>query len=192
MTTGNDPVKTKKMTKMTVLILTLWTLATAGAPGIPAASGTAAVSRGRVNPADDAQLVEKAVMIGIRIIQSSEVAQTKAVDPAILKFAALLVQDHRAANQELMDVAGSAGIPVPTDAYPDNREVMETVNERAGPEFEKNYIRDMVKDHQKAINICKKGISSAESKPLSDFFSRHLTKLQEHLAHARKLEDQTR
>lgn len=178
-----------KVIKETVLIMTLWALATAGSSRtgmeseVPVAK--AVPSENRYN---DAQLVEKAVMTGIRIIQSSEVAQTKASNPAILQFAARLIQDHRSANQELMSLAAAGNIPVPTDAYPDKREVMETVNERAGPEFERSYIRDMVKDHIRAVNIYKKGISAAENRQLTDFFKRHLPALQAHLERARMFE----
>lgn len=136
---------------------------------------------------NDAQLVEKSVMAGIRIIQASEAAQTKASDPDILQFAARLIADHRSANQELMNLAAAANIPVPTDAYPDKREVMEAVNERAGPEFEKGYIRDMVKDHMKALSLYKKGVSAADNEQLSSFFKRRLPGLQGHLDRARML-----
>lgn len=174
-----------KLLKKTFFIVTLWTLLAA----------TSSRPTTRINPSpgptssairyDDAQLVEKAVMAGIRIIQASEVAQTKASNPGILQFAARLIEEHRSANQELMTLAAAANIPVPTDAYPDKREVMEAVNERAGPEYEKAYIRDMVKDHMKAVSLYKKGTSTADNKQLSSFFDRHLPGLQDQLDRAR-------
>jgi putative membrane protein len=182
-----------KAMRRTVLIFALWVVAgtiASRSTATPVISGPFAVLV-KEGPTDDATLVEKSVMIGVRVIQASEVAETKVQDPSILNFARLLIQEHSSINQALMDLSGTLNIQVPTDAIPRKPGTMDTVNDRAGPDYEKNYLRTMVKDHMKAVSLYKRAGPKAQTDQLRDFYSKHLAKLEELLKQAEMLQTQT-
>ena len=61
---------------------------------------------------EDKRFVQEAAAGGMAEVELSKIAQ-KSENPDIKRFADRMVQDHMAANQELMSVTGGLGIDVP-------------------------------------------------------------------------------
>lgn len=137
----------------------------------------------------DAKLVEKAMQVGIKEIAESEAAQTKVNDPNLREFATRMIAEHRKTNQELMTIAGAEGIPVPMEVLPEKPGVMNSVNEKAGEEFERRYVKTMIQDHFKAVKLFERAAKSAKNVMLKRFFEQKIGVLRSHLEQARKFND---
>src|SRR5690606_10045374 len=97
---------------------------------------------------DDVDFAVKAANSGLKEVRAGEVAQEKAQDQRVKDYAAMMVQDHSKANEELKSLAASKNITLPTAPGEDHLEDISDLNSHSGADFDKEYIGLMVDDHQ--------------------------------------------
>ena len=71
-----------------------------------------------------------------------KMAQTKGQSDGVKKFGTRMVTDHSNANNELMALAAKKGVKLSS---------AKSKMEKMGANFDKDYMADMVKDHQKDL-----------------------------------------
>ena len=135
---------------------------------------------------DDAKFAVTAANGGLLEVQLGKLAKTKATSPQVLEFASMMVDDHSAANKELMDLAGKKVITLP--AILDNKTQKEYNDfEKMGKkDFDKAYMDYMVKDHKEDIDEFKKEAESGKDAELKAFANKTIPVLQHHLEIAEK------
>jgi putative membrane protein len=123
-------------------------------------------------------------------IQAGKLAETKAADPAVKKFAARMVHDHTATTHQLQQLLKSGSISAtPPTELDERRKGMINNLESANPsDFDKTYIDQQVAAHQEAVNLFNGYASKGDNDALKTFASTTLPKLQDHLSMAKDIQ----
>lgn len=140
--------------------------------------------------ASDNGFVEKAARGGLAEVQLGQLAQEKATNPDVKAMAQHIVQGHQKANQELQQMAQSKGITVPTDVGRKYEKSHEKLAKLSGAEFDKEYVKAMVKDHKDDIKDFQKQAKRGDDPELKSWAAQTVPVLQEHLKMAEALQDQ--
>ena len=138
---------------------------------------------------DDTDFAVEAANSGLTEVQVGEIAQQKAMDQRVKDFAAMMVQDHTQANEELKALAVSKNITLPTAPGEDHLEIISSLNETTGAEFDKEYMGLMVDEHQKAVDLFEEAAEDSDDAEIRTFASQKLPALKKHLEDAKHLED---
>jgi putative membrane protein len=83
-------------------------------------------------------------------IQLAQLALQKSANEAVKKFAQHMIDDHTAISQSLKPFADELGVLAPKPARMDQIEY-DRLSGLAGADFDREYLADMVKDHQKDL-----------------------------------------
>ena len=78
-------------------------------------------------------------------------ASSKGATQDVRDFANMLVTDHSAHKQRLIDLANSAGVAVPTEPAETGRAQLEKLEKLSGPEFDKALLETLIGNHKKGI-----------------------------------------
>jgi putative membrane protein len=138
----------------------------------------------------DKTFAKKAAQGGLAEVQVGQLAQQKATSPQVKEFAQTLVNDHMQANQELQQIAQGAGMTLPSEPGNKEQEAMQKLQNLSGPAFDKAFVRDEIKDHQKDIEEFQKEAQSGSDPALKAFAEKTLPVLQKHLQMAQSLNQQ--
>ncbi|WP_347137459.1 DUF4142 domain-containing protein [Paracoccus sp. SSK6] len=129
--------------------------------------------------------VEKAATSNMFEIQSSQMAQDKATDPALKEFAAQMITDHEKAGADLKAAAGD--IPVPTELAPKEAEMMGLLEKAEGAEFDDLYKTMQVRAHTEAVALFQGFAENGDDADLKAFATATLPTLEEHKAHIEQI-----
>jgi len=118
---------------------------------------------------------------GLAEVQLGQLAAQKATSPQVKAFAQRMVTDHTQANQDLMQVAKSANIDLPTQVDAKQEKEMDRLRALSGTAFDTAYMQHMVQDHKKDVSDFQKEAKSGGDSSLKGFAQKYLPTLQEHL-----------
>lgn len=138
------------------------------------------------NTKEDA-FIEKAIAGNLAEIKVGELAQQKGATEGVRHFGTVLEQDHSTANQHAMSAASSMGVTPPAQPSPEAQELYQHLASLSGSEFDKAFVKAMVKDHKKDISEYKKQASGSNS-PAATYAAETLPDLHKHLRLAESLE----
>src|SRR5690554_4613679 len=141
------------------------------------------------NQEDDADFAVKAADSGLAEVNASEVAQEKAQDQRVKDFAAMMIQDHTKANEELKTLAANKNITLPTAPGEPHLKNIADLNSYTGADFDREYMDLMVDDHQKAVSLFEDAAEDAEDAEIRAFAAKTLPSLEKHLEHAKTIRD---
>jgi len=82
-------------------------------------------------------------------VEVSKLAQDKTKNERVKHFAAMMVQDHSQANDELKGLASQKNVTLPAAISEDNQKHKDDLSKKNGKDFDKSYMKMMVDDHQK-------------------------------------------
>ena len=134
----------------------------------------------------DLDFVLKAASGGMEEVALGELAVQKVQSQQLKELAQLIVQDHTAANQELMQVAGSKGIQVPETTSPASQTVAASMSELNGSEFDLAYVLQQQGAHLATVALFDFAANHAMDPDVKAFAQKYLPKIQ---AHTRKIEE---
>jgi putative membrane protein len=101
----------------------------------------------------DKQFLTKASQGGFDEIQLSKLAETKATEPQVKAFAHKMVVEHTALAAHMKPFAEAWSLTPPTTLDPDHQAEYDKLKSLSGPEFDKEYINVMEKDHHDALDL---------------------------------------
>lgn len=156
------------------------TAADRSAPGAASAMGNMAGGSGKL-AAGDRKFVMEAAEGGMKEVEFGRVAADKASDPAVKQFADRMVRDHSEADKKLMDVAQSKGVTPPPKIKSSDQRTLDKLSKMSGDKFDRAYMDDMVKDHQKDVKDFQKEAKSGKDPEVKGFAADTLPVLEEHL-----------
>src|SRR5262249_5460368 len=128
----------------------------------------------------DRTFIAKAAEDGRDEVALGKLAQGKASNDAVKQFGQRMVEDHGAANQELTQLAENKGMKLQAKAPKANRE-MERLAKLQGPQFDREYVNAMVKDHKHDVAEFRRMQSGAVDPNLKAWVDKTLPTLQDHL-----------
>jgi len=135
----------------------------------------------------DHNFLMDAAMGGMMEVELGRIAAQQGMSDAVKQFGQRMVDDHSKANSELMSLASSKGITLPTTLDEKHREHMTKLSGMSGEDFDRAYGRMMLTDHRKDVSEFEKQSTRGTDADLKAFASRTLPTLQEHLQMAEAL-----
>jgi len=100
----------------------------------------------------DRNFVQDVSQLNADEIDLSRLAVAHASNPEVKKFAKMVLDDHTAAGEKLSGVATQNGIETRADLDDSHRKLHDTLAERQGADFDKDYMDAMVDDHNKLVD----------------------------------------
>jgi putative membrane protein len=143
---------------------------------------TAAPSR-----VDDKKFVKNAALGGLTEVELGKLAAQKASDQKVKDFGQKMVDDHTKANDELKQAASKSNIPVPDSLDSKHQSHVDKLAKLSGGEFDKAYVKDMLKDHQTDVQEFKEEAQNGTDPNVKAFASTALPVLQHHLEMVKEL-----
>jgi putative membrane protein len=128
-----------------------------------------------------------AAMGGLMEVELGRMATQQGASDAVKQFGQRMVDDHSKANEELMSLASSKGITLPTELDEKHRSHMTKMSSMTGADFDREYVKMMVSDHRKDVSEFEKESTRGTDADLKAFAGRTLPTLQEHLQMAEAL-----
>jgi putative membrane protein len=135
----------------------------------------------------DRNFIMDAAMGGMMEVELGRIAAQKGMSDAVKQFGQRMVDDHGKANTELMTLATSKGITLPTAIDDKHRQNVTKLSAMSGAEFDRAYAKMMLKDHEKDVSEFEKQSMKGTDPDVKAFASKTLPTLQEHLTMARAL-----
>ncbi|HEX3071450.1 MAG TPA: DUF4142 domain-containing protein [Thermoanaerobaculia bacterium] len=135
---------------------------------------------------DDTTFVNKAAQGGMAEVSLGQLASSKATNADVKAFGDRMVTDHTRLNDELKQFAQSKGVTLPADVDKESKDTADKLSKASGKEFDKAYIDDMVKDHEKDIKEFEKQSKDAKDADLKAWVTKSLPTLQDHLKMAKE------
>lgn len=165
----------------------------------PAGSKTQGTGASSAAKAPDKKLVEglEKLHAGNQAeIQGGKLAQRSATNADVKAFGEKLVTDHMQMDQQLTSTARTLGVSLEgkefTKAHKDGQKRMTSLAKKTGADFDKAYVKDMVKDHEKDADDVKDLGERARKDGQTDvatLLDQAEQTIQGHLATAKQLED---
>jgi len=134
---------------------------------------------------DSAKFANEAAQGGLAEVQLGRLALEKAADPSVREFGRRMVSDHSKAGTELKALAAKKGMQLPADMNSDQKSEMDKLAKLSGPDFDKEYMSAMVKDHEDDVKAFETQSKNGNDAEVKAFAAKTLPTLQEHLQMAR-------
>jgi putative membrane protein len=122
----------------------------------------------------------KAAEGGMAEVELSKLAQTKAQNADVKKFAQTMVTDHTKANGELKTLAGKMNVTLPSELNSTHKSTADKLNSLTGADFDKAYVDAMVKDHDDAVSLFQTEADGGTTADLKAFAAKTLPTLKSH------------
>jgi putative membrane protein len=133
--------------------------------------------------AQDRTFMEDAAKGGMHEVQMGHLGIERGQSQAVKGFSQRLINDHNMANQELAALAKQKGVLLPGD----DAKMVAPITTKSGADFDKEFGRVMIEDHQKDISAFEKEASFGNDPDVKNWASKTLPTLRAHLAEAQAL-----
>ena len=167
------------MTKMTKLL----SLGFALMVGVVSAAG----AQSTVASADSRFMMDAAAG-GMRELELSRLAVSKAKRPEVRSLAQMLVDDHTMVAAELTELAARKNVSLPMEMSAEQLAERDQLSKLSGAAFDDAYLKAMVKGHERGIGLFTKEASSGGDTDAKAWSGKILPKLQAHLSKVQELE----
>jgi len=129
-------------------------------------------------------------------VRESQLAATKATNPAVKKFAQQLVTEHRALALEMRSLAAKLSV-TPDTADGDVHDVMDNARDQikdltdkpAGADWDKKYIDNQIDDHKDVLDKLQDAAKNTNNAELRAAVEKATGKVQEHLTKAQSIKE---
>ena len=129
----------------------------------------------------DTAFAMKAAQGGVAEVQLGKLAAEKGGSPEVKAFGQQMVDDHSKANDQLKAVAEKENMTLPTTMNAKDQALYNKLQTMSGANFDKTYVKAMVKDHEEDIKEFKKEADHGKNEQIKNFASTTLPVLQGHL-----------
>jgi putative membrane protein len=137
---------------------------------------------------NDMQFAKETAEAGLLEVKLGELALSKASSSDVKNLGQHMVTDHTKANNELMALATTKKITLPTVVSKEGQKHYDELSQKSGEDFDKAYSQLMVKDHEKVIDKFKSETKSGTDSDLKKWASNTLPTLEHHLMMAKDTE----
>ena len=138
----------------------------------------------------DRDFLMDAAMGGMMEVQLGRWAMQLGASDAVKQFGQRMVDDHSKANAELMTLASSKGITLPTELDKKHQAQVRKLTRLSGAEFDRAYAKMMLSDHNKDVGEFEKQSTKGADADVKAFATSALPTLREHLQMAQALSPQ--
>ena len=114
-------------------------------------------------------------------VRLGEIAKEKGARQDVKHFGAMMATDHGKAGEELKAVATKNGVTLPPDLDAKHKAIVDSLSKLSGAEFDKAYITEMVKDHEKDAIGFEDASKTAKNPDVKGFAAKTLPVIKSHL-----------
>jgi putative membrane protein len=159
----------------------------------PSTMGAAGGGTLDVSSLNDAQLAAVVQAINQGEIQEAQLAQQRAANPDVKRFARDMMTSHRNIMNEDQSVLSQAQITPSDNAVSqqlrtDSQSQMSTLEGMRGKDFDREYIDSQIKDHNKAIELIDRIIPNVKNPQLKAQLQNARPRLEAHLREAERVQ----
>jgi putative membrane protein len=135
---------------------------------------------------DDRKFMMTAAMGGMAEVEMARLALQRASSDTVKQYAQHMLDDHTRANDELMQIATSKGVTLPTTLDAKHAALMQRLQGLSGAEFDQTYMREAgIKSHSEMEKLFQKEATKGRDAETKAFASKTLPTVREHLNMAR-------
>lgn len=150
-------------------------------------SGDKASDSGRLAPADRNFLM-RAAGSGLAEVEAARMAADRAQDEAVKRYAAMLLEQHEAANRELSSLAQSKGVTLPTSMPAGKRRELNRIGREKGEDFDALFVQSVgVREHRQDVRLFREASRNAKDPEVKAWAAKMLPALEQHLRQAQAL-----
>jgi putative membrane protein len=125
---------------------------------------------------------------GLAEVELGKLVADHASSPDVKKFGQRMVDDHGKANEELASILTQKSMTPPTTLKGKEKSTYDRLAKLNGAAFDRAYMSDMVKDHEKDVKEFERESTSGKDPDLKAFAGKTLPTLQDHLKMAREIQ----
>lgn len=133
------------------------------------------------NKEKDALFLVNAAEINLNEIELAQLAEQKSENDDLKGFAKMLETDHQASIKEIINLANTKSIVIPTSMTDDGKTNFKDLTNLSNADFDRAYTTLMVKAHQDAITLFDKTSTESKDKAINALAKATLPKLHQHL-----------
>lgn len=138
----------------------------------------------------DRKFAMMAAQGGMSEVEMARLALTKASSDEVKQYAQKMIDDHTAANTELMQIASTKNLTLPTAPDAKHRAMMARMEKLSGAAFDREYVMMAGhKDHMKMEKLFRDESTRGRDADLKAFAAKTLPVVRQHLQLARDLHD---
>jgi putative membrane protein len=150
------------------------------------AQSTATPKAGSLSAADS-KFIHEAAAGGMAEVELGRLAADKASSPDVKQFGQRMIDDHGKANDELKSLASQKGVTLPPSPDAAQKATQARLTKLSGDAFDRAYMQDMVKDHDKDVAAFKRASTMAADADLKAWAAKTLPTLEEHQKQAKSI-----
>ena len=135
----------------------------------------------------DAAAMKQLAQANLNEIEGGKAAASKAQSPDVKQFAQKMVDDHTQMLNDLKSLAQQKSVSLPQSASIKDMAQMKLMERSSGAEFDKKYMEEMVKDHQKDAKEVQDLAAKTKDSDFKAALQKASTKINEHLQLAQRI-----
>ena len=135
--------------------------------------------------AEDRKFILDAAQSGLHEVKMGMLGVEHGTNNDVRVYAQRILDDHTLSNTEVLSLARRKGITFPDATKTDDP--AERLSRLTGIEFDREFIREEIEDHQKNLGVFEKEDRSATDSDIQGFAHSALPKMHEHLDQAKAL-----
>ncbi len=139
------------------------------------------------NHNDDKRFAKGAELAAMTDLEMAKLAQQKASSDAVRQYAAKIVDEGSKASDDLKQAAEKSSIAVPDSLDSKHSERVDKLSKLSGPEFDRAYLKDQVKDQEAEVREFQREADSGADQNMKQFASKNLAAVQKRLDAAKEL-----
>jgi putative membrane protein len=143
--------------------------------------GAAPAAAQQAGLAADSSFIQMAGSLGLLQVKLGKMAEKKGSSATVKDFGKRMVAEYSQANQELAAGAKQAAYPAPI-MLRQHQQIADRFSRMGGSSFDKNYMAEMVNDHDEAVRLFEQESKDGRVASLKQLASRMLPTVQQHLA----------
>jgi putative membrane protein len=137
----------------------------------------------------DTAFAAKAAVGGMAEVALGKMAAAKGSDSKIKQFGNMMVMDHGKANAELMSIAKSKNVMLPTGLDAEHQAKSDSLSKLSGKDFDVAYVNAMIEGHKKTLALMQSEAATGKDADLKAFATKTAPVVQTHLAKIQQIHD---
>jgi putative membrane protein len=146
-------------------------------------------SQDTTHKSNDAKFLVKVALINMEEVRLGELARNNSSNKDVKELGEMMVEDHKKAQDELVQLATKKSITLPTSMDANAEDDYNKLSNKSGTEFDKEYTKMMVSGHKDAIALFKSESTDASDADIRQWAGTMIPTLQKHLDHATLCEE---
>jgi putative membrane protein len=135
----------------------------------------------------DRKYFQEIAQANLAEVETGRLAQKKASSDEVKKFAQHMVDDHGKMLDEQRSMAKSKSVSLPKQPKKEHQSALKKLEGASGGEFDRAYIEQMVKDHEKTLKLVQDAAKNAKDPELKQAAEKAAPEVQKHLDMAKQL-----